>query len=234
MMRRTAPVFVLFALSSAGCASAQRSGEVPEDARLCAALTGDFYGYWTGAASGNVLKTREGALIEVPVVLDADLDHNPHWSMDATDVGEELLERSGHYNSSVWFVATVIEVRGPRVYITKHEDSYEDTLCLELVKVEANGAMRFQAHSFLADPGQGEREACLRGASRYDATLLLNPGRSDAPEFVESTNRTPDDWGAEPPGGFSAEPPDGDEGGTDDGNSDDDGNGGSDEGGDEL
>ena len=216
MMRRFAPVIAVPVLSLAACASAQRSGEVPEDGRLRAALTGDFYGYWTGAASGNVLKTRDGALIEVPIVLDADLDHDPHWSMDATDVGEELLERSGHYNSSVWFMATQIEVRGPRVYITKYEDSYEDTLCLELVKVEANGALRFQAHSFLADPGQGEREQCLRGAARYDATLLLNPGRSDAPEFVESTVRELDD---ETPDGFSAEPPgwDGGDGGGEDG-----------------
>jgi hypothetical protein len=106
--------------------------------------------------------------------------------MDATDFGELLLEKAGHYNSSVWFVATEIEVQGSRIYITKFEESYEDTLCLELVEVDADGVMRFQAHSFLADPGQGEREACLDGRLQYDALLLLRPGPGNSPEFVES------------------------------------------------
>jgi hypothetical protein len=164
----------------------RKADGLPEDDRLRAALTGEFHGYWTGAASGTALRSKEGGLLEIPIVLDADLESAMHWDMDATDFGELLLEKAGHYNSSVWFVATEIEVQGSRIYITKFEESYEDTLCLELVEVDADGVMRFQAHSFLADPGQGEREACLDGRLQYDALLLLRPGPGNSPEFVES------------------------------------------------
>jgi len=171
---------------------------LPADGALRHALSGAFHGYWTGAASGTVLRARDGALLEIPVVLMSDLESDLSWDMDATDYGEILLERAGHYNSSVWFVSAQIEVAGTFIYITKFEESYEDTLCLELVDYAQDGTMRFQARSFLADPGMGERDACLAGTTLYDATLLLRPGPGDSPEFIEN-GRAPGDYGAAPP-----------------------------------
>jgi hypothetical protein len=202
-----ATAFTSTALLACGSTS-NRSGDVPTDAGLRTALTGPFHGYWTGAASGTLLSTPDGSLIDIPIVLDADLARNMRWDMDATDVGEALLEGAGHYNSSVWFVSSVIEVRGSHIYITKNEGSYEDTLCLSLLSVDDRGTMRFDAHSFLADPGMGERNECLAGTVNFDAKLVLHRGVSDLPEFKESGG------GSEDPGGdFGAEPPDHDHGG---------------------
>ncbi len=184
--------------------TSNRSGDVPTDAGLRTALTGPFHGYWTGAASGTLLSTPDGRPIEIPIVLDADLARNIHWDMDATDVGEALLEGAGHYNSSVWFVSSVIEVRGNNIYITKDEGNYEDTLCLSLLSVDERGSMHFDAHSFLADPGLGERNQCLAGTVQFDAKLVLHRGVSDLPEFKETGGQNDsdsDDYGAEPPGG---------------------------------
>lgn len=204
MLRLASALVVTCALAACGASTPDLApppddGDLPADARLRSALTGTFHGIWTGAASGTVLRSHDGALIEVPIVLDADLGDLASWDMDATDFGEVLLERAGHYNSSVWFVSSTIEVQGRRIYITKFEDSYEDTLCLELVGLEGQGSMRFQAHSHLADPGQGERDACLGGTVHYDASLLLHPGPGRSPEFVES-GRSPGDFGASPRG----------------------------------
>lgn len=182
--------------------TSNRSGDVPTDAVLRSALTGPFHGYWTGSASGTVLSTPDGRLIEIPIVLDADLARNVHWDMDATDVGEALLEGAGHYNSSVWFVSSVIEVRGSHIYITKDEGNYEDTLCLSLLSVDDRGSMHFDAHSFLADPGLGERNQCLAGTVKFDAKLVLHRGVSNLPEFKESggsDDSDEGDYGAEPP-----------------------------------
>jgi len=204
MLRFASALVLISALAACGTSTRELAapaddGELPADARLRSALTGTFHGIWTGAASGTVLRSRDGALIEVPIVLAADLGDFASWDMDATDFGEVLLERAGHYNSSVWFVSSTIEVSGRRIYITKFEDSYEDTLCLELVGLEGEGSMRFQAHSHLADPGEGERDACLGGTVHYDAALLLHPGPGRSPEFVES-GRSPGDFGASPRG----------------------------------
>lgn len=201
-MRALAPALLL-STSLLACGTTSNRAELPGDQGLRAALTGDFHGFWTGAASGTALKAKDGSLLEVPVVLDADLAANVHWDMDATDFGELILEKAGHFNSAVWFVATQIEVAGRRLYITKFEESYEDTLCLELVGLEGDGSMRFQARSFLADPGQGPRDECLDGTSRYDATLLLRRGISSSPEFIESgrDGDGPEHFGAEPPDG---------------------------------
>lgn len=196
-MRLLLATLIPISLLACGTTQGARKPDLPAGQGLRTALTGDFHGYWTGAASGTVLRAKDGALLQVPIVLEADLVSDIHWDMDATDMGELLLEKGGHYNSSVWFVATDIEVSGSRIYITKDEESYEDTLCLELVSLEAGDAMRFQAHSFLADPGQGEREACLAGKARYDATLLLMPGPGTTPEFIESDQLHR--FGAEPP-----------------------------------
>ncbi len=200
----------LTSTSLLACGStSNRAGDVPTDAGLRTALTGPFHGYWTGAASGTLLSTPDGRLIDIPIVLDADLARNMHWDMDATDVGEALLEGAGHYNSSVWFVSSAIEVRGSNIYITKNEGSYEDTLCLSLLSVEG-GTMRFDAHSFLADPGMGERNECLAGTVKFDAKLVLHRGVSTLPEFKES-------GGSEDPGGdFGAEPPEYNDGETTD------------------
>lgn len=218
-MRALVPALLL-TTSLFACATTSNRANLPGDQGLRSALTGDFFGFWTGAAGGTILKSKDGALLEVPVVLDADLASNVHWDMDATDFGELLLEKAGHFNSAVWFVATQIEVAGQRVYITKFEESYEDTLCLELVGLEGDGSMRFQAHSFLADPGQGPRDECLAGSVRYDATLLLHRGLSSAPEFIESgrDGRGPERFGAEPPDGGGDHNFDGE--GTDDGTDD--------------
>jgi len=203
-MRALAPVFVSTALFA--CGTTSNRAALPADQGLRAALTGDFHGIWTGAASGTVLKSKDGALLEVPIVLDADLASNIHWDMDASDFGELILEKAGHYNSSVWFVANQIEVAGHHIYITKFEENYEDTLCLDLVGVEQDGSMRFQAHSFLADPGQGPRDECLAGSVLYDATLLLHRGVSTSPEYIESGRHNgPERFGAEPPAGPGSE-----------------------------
>lgn len=201
-MRRYLAVMSLSA-SLFACGTTSNRGNLPVDNGLRGALVGPFHGYWTGATNGVALKAKDGRLLEVPVVLDADLTRDIHWAMDATDIGELMLESADHYNSSVWFVATEIEVQGSRIYITKNEGRYEDTLCLELVNVDAEGSMRFQARAFLADPGKGERTQCLAGSARYDATLLLLRGASDLPEFKESgrDDAGPQHFGAEPPGG---------------------------------
>jgi|GEM_PF-2826330 len=214
-MRALAPALLL-STSLFACGTTSNRA-VPTDSGLRAALTGDFHGTWTGSASGTVLKSKDGALLEVPIVLNSDLASNPHWDMDATDFGELILEKAGHYNSSVWFVATQIEVAGHRIYITKFEDNYEDTLCLDLMSVGGDGSMRFQAHSFLADPGQGERDQCLAGSVRYDATMLLHPGISNSPEYIESGRNGggAQHFGAEPPGDNNNE--DGTDDGTDEG-----------------
>lgn len=142
-------------------------------------------------------------------MLDADLTADVHWKMDATDMGELILEKAGHYNSSVWFVATQIEVEGRHIYVTKFEENYEDTLCLELIGKDRDGAWRLQARSFLADPGEGERVECLRGDVPYDSILLLLPGPGEGPEFIESSGDGVDRFGAEPPDGyFEGAPPD--------------------------
>src|SRR5262245_17049407 len=109
-------VLALSLLSLAACGTTRGVTKpvvaLPGDARLRDTLTGDFHGYWTGAASGTVLRAKDGGLLEIPVVVQSDLDGDVHWNMDATDFGELMLEKSGHYNSSVWFVATDIEVSG--------------------------------------------------------------------------------------------------------------------------
>lgn len=201
-MLRSALMMMVTAITvSSACGSSRNQlserGDLPADKNLRGALSGRFHGYWTGAASGTVLRDRDGSLLEIPIVLDADLSDQIHWDMDATDFGEVILERAGHYNSSVWFVSEQIEVVGRNIYITKFEDSYEDTLCLELVGYQPDGSMRFQVYSYLADPGEGERDACLNGAAPYDASLLLKRGPGNAPEFVE-TGRSPGDYGASP------------------------------------
>lgn len=209
------PLLSLLLLCTA-CASTERREapaevELPADDGLRATLTGPFHGYWTGAASGTILKARDGALLQIPIVLEADLVRDVHWRMDATDMGELLLEKAGHYNSSVWFVATEIEVEGRHIYITKLEENYEDTLCLELLGRDRDGAWRFQARSFLADPGEGERVECLHGDVPYDSILLLLPGPGDTPEFIESGRDGVERFGAEPPDGyFEVEPPEDD------------------------
>ena len=208
-MRHTS-LFALVLVTSACASTGHRPDaevELPAGDALRRTLTGPFHGYWTGAASGTILKTREGALLEIPIVVDADLTGDIHWNMDATDMGELLLERAGHYNSSVWFVATQIEVEGRRIYITKFEESYEDTLCLELIGRDRNGAWRLQAHSFLADPGEGRREECLAGDEQYDSLLVLMPGPGNTPEFIESGGDV-DRFGAEPPDSDLDRPPD--------------------------
>jgi len=216
---------LLLSSSLFACATTSNRAVLPGDQGLRSALTGDFFGFWTGAASGTILRSKDGALLEVPIVLAADLASDVHWDMDATDFGEFLLEKAGHFNSAVWFVATQIEVAGHRVYITKFEESYEDTLCLELVGLESDGAMRFQARSFLADPGQGPRDECLAGSAQYDATLLLNRGVSAAPEFIESGRN------GDGPERFGAEPPDsGEDYNFDDGSTDEDTDSSTDEG----
>lgn len=194
-------VGLISAVSLAACGTTGVHGPapMPEGQRLRDALTGDFHGFWTGAASGRVLKAKDGGLLEVPIVLEADLDRDVHWDMDASDIGERILENAGHFNSSVWFVSDQIEVQGRRIYITKSQERYEDTLCLELVDVEGSGAMRFQARAVLARPGNGPRDACLAGAVQYDASLLLHPGPSDSPEFRE-TGRAPERFNAAPRG----------------------------------
>jgi len=186
-MRILVPALLCISACATTAGGVRKPSDLPDDAKLRSKLTGDWHGYWTGAASGTVLKARDGGLLEIPIVLEADLDADLHWNMDATDLGELMLEKSGHYNSSVWFVATDIEVVGHRIFITKDEESYEDTLCLELVGTPANGELRFQAHSFLADPGEGERDRCLEGVVEFDATLLLKPGPGNTPEFIESS-----------------------------------------------
>lgn len=210
-MRRTLLSLLLFATAcaSTGRREAPADVDLPTGDGLRATLTGPFHGYWTGSASGTILSARDGALLRIPIVLDADLTADVHWKMDATDMGELILEKAGHYNSSVWFVATQIEVEGRHIYVTKFEENYEDTLCLELIGKDRDGAWRLQARSFLADPGEGERVECLRGDVPYDSILLLLPGPGEGPEFIESSGDGVDRFGAEPPDGyFEGAPPD--------------------------